>query len=1274
MAENFEVNYSINVFSDQATKAIEQFTAATSKLTEAAAPFRKLNTSVSNLNDKLVKLNAKTFSVKIEVGKAERNVDRLIGKLRQLETIAKKTGLNLGSIAAGQGAAIAGNNNKNSSSGTNSNNKTTTTTTSTRQSKNSSGGSGTKTSNSKIARNLPNNLGYKLLGPTQLDVGGIMAIDMLKGMGIAYGIAGLGNLISNSVKDYTEYNNIMQTAKNILGSHDKRNDFASRFSAMEQQVRNVGVETKFTAPQVADAAKFLSMAGFDVDAINKSIKPIADIALVGDTDLGETADVVTNIMTGYNIAPEKVRNAADIMTMTFTKSNTTLMEIAEAYKYSASLLAAGNMPFEEATAAMGILGNAGIKGSQAGTTMRTIMANIVNPTKKQQAAWKRIGVSRTDKNGNMRDVVDIFEDLNKKDLSLSDYYQIFHKTAAQGAVSLADNVENWNDIIKANFMSEGLAKELADEKKNTIQGLWAQLTSMFTEDGIEAFEEIQQPIKNFLTQITDWLKTSEAKNFIKQTAKDLMDFAKMIYDVTKKMLGFYETFRPLIKTFVEFQMKMWPILTTLRIFRAGLLGFAGIVKVIGLIGALTGRMAALNTVIRANGLGSWLNGIAKSGFGTRTYFGDMLNQGFNNGAGLGNLTPIGNNKLFSERFGKEITIDTARRYASIYGPKNTISLGGLAPSLGGAVGGLSGGYVGNAFGGTNGAIIGGLLGAVAPAIGFMVSNPVGWITTAVVGIAGLSTAIYESIQAWNKATEAAEQYKNSIHTIGGVLVGENLTNTESYLNLVYNKELGINEIIKERLRLRNEEFGFPTTEAGKTPMAFDGSEFKKAYSAWIEKENFFRGAGSEAKDKINEMLGRTVVTNDQQGNYYWNGKKFNVFDGTIGASKNLAGYAAIYTEAYAGQASQKAKEGYYNQLSGILHNGSRSTWDDIAEIKKNFQSYYTPKNYDRNTLPQNFSYTLKDIYNPEKGFLLSNDKIVNMYPYQQGLYDSLNPIFGSNAPVWNVAKTYFDHLASNKLVEQDVVDYIRLMDLKMGDWLREYTSSNINAWLRAINFDPVKGTFVAGGGHTAEQNAQIAVARLSELVSILTSLGVPAEQAASAFSGLMKQMLTVANGFVWEGNPSNTLHNINHRNGDTVDVDGVKYKYEDPFGLGNGTWVPINNSVASVVSNKTMIGMLNRQRQNGNRPSSNNQIGTQRSITPGTHNSKVGASQADYKQHYNNKTAAPKQVIVKIENLMNVKSIDLSNKDNQEVIDNVKAQLTQALVDVVHDFDDTWHG
>lgn len=1254
MAQNFEVNYDIRVFSENAVKAINDFSAATKQLTDAMAPFRKLNTSVSNLNEKLVKLNSKTFSVKVETGKAEHNIDRLLGKLRQMETIAKRTGLNVGSVAAASGVGGTAKGSSASSKSSSSSSRSSKSTSS-----RSSGGKTIPISNSKIARNLPNNLGYKLLGPTQLDVGGIMAIDMLKGMGIAYGIAGLGNLVSSSVKDFAEYNNIMQTAKNILGSHDKRSDFADRFAAMEKQVRNVGVETKFTAPQVADAAKFLSMAGFDVDAINKSIKPIADIALVGDTDFGETADVVTNIMTGYNISPDKVRNAADIMTMTFTKSNTTLMEIAEAYKYSASLLAAGNMPFEEATAAMGILGNAGIKGSQAGTTMRTIMANIVNPTKKQLAAWNRIGVSRTDKNGNMRDVVDIFEDLNKKDLSLSDYYQIFHKTAAQGAVSLADNVETWNDIIKANFMSEGLAKELADEKKNTIQGLWAQLTSMFTEDGIEAFEEIQQPIKNFLIKITDWLKTDDAKNFIKQTAKDLMDFAHMIYDVTKKMLGFYESFRPLIKTFVEFQLKMWPMLTTMRLFRAGLLGFASIVKLSGTISTLTGKIFALGSAMRSVGVGAWMKNFASSGFGLRTYWQDAFTKG-----------------TLSNR---QVTPEVLARYHRIYGnTKSQVGAGaagaGLGAVLGGAIDGWGGYEIGKAVSGGSdtGGMIGGAVGGLAGFAALAAGGPVGWGIAGALALGGIAAAFYNANAASEEARKSLEAYTNSLSN-NGLLSEDHFSMTERYLNLVYNKELDIKNVIEERINLRNQELGL--TSGKNTDSAdWSGKVFDSMLNKFDGVDKFYRSSdmSRSAIETVNRVANTVfkanggkfdhpngkVFYNAPDDNIYWvdargNTNKIVNPGGWNDVNDVVAAMSSLYLEGLNGSKGASVIQSMENRMRAAMMTGN---YRDFIDIKNSWQKNYGTLRYTTNTRPDLFSYGIDDVKS-----WTAEDKVAS-YPYQQGLYDRMNALYGANSQRWKDIDAYWNASKNNKLTEDIVVKYISAVDSSLGALLVNYTSKSFDDWIKGLGY--LNGTF------QSKTQAEYAKTGLEDLLKVINALGTPAQDATTNLFKLAVQLNGIANGFLW--NAENGHGSFDYpigglKVGDTKTVDGTTYKYDGKM------WNPMNSMIMRPVDNNTMQGMVNRQKKVGS-AATGVRNGRVSSITPGTHNGKVGASQADYKQHYNNKTAAPKQVIVKIENLMNVKSIDLSKKDNQEVIDNVKAQLTQALVDVVHDFDDTWNG
>lgn len=310
-----------------------------------------------------------------------------------------------------------------------------------------------------------------MLGPTYANTGANVAGEMIKGMGIAYGLSSLFTGVTSVFRDASDYNNIAQTTRNILATHDHGVGFDARFNEMNNLMRQVGVETKYTAPQVAEAGKFLAMAGMNVDQIKHSIRPIADIALVGDTDLGETADVVTNIMTAYEIPANRMNNAADVLTMTFTKTNTTLMELAESFKYAGTIAHQAGLSFETSSAAFGVLGDAGIKGSHAGTTLRMMINNMMNPTKKQSAAWEAMGIKTKDEYGNLRNFADILSDLNEasKRMSNGDFTtlvgQMFRITAAPGALALISHVDKLKDVVDKNYSSMGLSSDLAGEKR-----------------------------------------------------------------------------------------------------------------------------------------------------------------------------------------------------------------------------------------------------------------------------------------------------------------------------------------------------------------------------------------------------------------------------------------------------------------------------------------------------------------------------------------------------------------------------------------------------------------------------------------------------------------------------------------------------------------------------------------------------------------------------------------------------------------------------------------
>ena len=315
---------------------------------------------IKKLEQAINSINGKTIEPRASTKKAINSLDLLLQKIEQIKSNSKIT---ITASAAGASKAVAGGITKSNIPASTA-----------RQV-----GAGHSTYLYPSTR--------QVLGPTYANTGTNVAGEMIKGMGIAYGLSSLMSGVTSVFRDASTYDNIGKTTKNILQTHDKGVGFEGRFNEMNQLMRQVGVETKYTAPQVASAGKFLAMAGYDVDQIKHAIRPISDIALVGDTDLGETADVVTNIMTTYKIPAKQMDNTADILTMTFTKTNTTLLELAESFKYAGTVAHQSGLDFETASAALGVLGNAGLKGSHAGTTLRMMLLNMMNPTKKGQEAW-----------------------------------------------------------------------------------------------------------------------------------------------------------------------------------------------------------------------------------------------------------------------------------------------------------------------------------------------------------------------------------------------------------------------------------------------------------------------------------------------------------------------------------------------------------------------------------------------------------------------------------------------------------------------------------------------------------------------------------------------------------------------------------------------------------------------------------------------------------------------------------------------------------------------
>ena len=400
------------------------------------------------------------------------------------------------------------------------------------------------------------------------------------------------SLIRSELTKAIDYSNIMESAHSILRVADSDlKTFETRFDSMARHVRKIGIDTKYTAVEIAGAVKYLSMAGMNIETINKSIRPITNLALIGDNDVSYIADLATNIMAGYDIHNDSMDSVADIISSTISRSNVNIVEMAESYKMAAGYLRMAGVDFTESSAAIGLLGNMGLKGTLAGTSLRALSTRFAKPTKEAQEVLDRLGIRFTEMRDiegvqveKLRPIADIFEELNKKGASMADVQAIFGKIGGNAAMMFLKNYDKLRELTSYNRGSQGVSSELALVKQNTTKGLWAQVTSQLTEGFMQAYEVLEPSIRTVLRTFLAKFKAPEFTRGLVSIGNALLDIFTVIGNIGAWVTRNFHWIEPLVFTGV----------VATRLFKV-----AGALTNIGIAMGFIGKQSAATTSISA---------------------------------------------------------------------------------------------------------------------------------------------------------------------------------------------------------------------------------------------------------------------------------------------------------------------------------------------------------------------------------------------------------------------------------------------------------------------------------------------------------------------------------------------------------------------------------------------------------------------------------------------------------------------------------------------------
>jgi len=314
------------------------------------------------------------------------------------------------------------------------------------------------------------------------DLGGVeQSFGRLKNvaLGVAVGAsAAITAFLADSIRSYQSFEQTMANVAAVSGAAGKE------LALLEKTAKDLGATTKFTAQEAGEGMAFLAMAGFQVNDIIGAMPGVLQLAAAANLDLGRAADITSNILTGYNKTVDEVGHVNDVLVKAFTSANVNLVQLGEAMKYAGPVASGMGIDFEEAAAAIALMGNAGIQGSMAGTSLRNALTRLAKPTSEVTETLSRLNVTTTDSNGRLLSLTEIVQQLERSGASTTDMMAIFGQRAGPAMAALVDQGSSaLADFTAMLEDSGGTADRVATTQLDTLEGRVTLMSSAW--DGLK---------------------------------------------------------------------------------------------------------------------------------------------------------------------------------------------------------------------------------------------------------------------------------------------------------------------------------------------------------------------------------------------------------------------------------------------------------------------------------------------------------------------------------------------------------------------------------------------------------------------------------------------------------------------------------------------------------------------------------------------------------------------------------------------------------------------
>lgn len=326
-------------------------------------------------------------------------------------------------------------------------------------------------------------------------------------------IVGVG---AAAVKTATDFEAGMSEVKAISGAT------GSEFDALKDKAIEMGAKTKFSASDSADAFKYMAMAGWDASQMMDGIAGIMDLAAASGEDLATTSDIVTDALTAFGLQASDSAHFADVLAQASSKSNTNVGLMGETFKYVAPVAGALGYSIEDTAVAIGLMANSGIKGSQAGTALRSTITRLAKPVGEAEKAVEALGISITNADGTMKPLSQTMVELREKFAGLTEEQKAQYAAILAGQEGMSGLLaivnasdEDFQKLTDEINNANGAAQDMADIMMDNTKGAIEQLKGALESAGILIGEQLTP----YIRKLAEWI-TKLVENFNKLSEEE----------------------------------------------------------------------------------------------------------------------------------------------------------------------------------------------------------------------------------------------------------------------------------------------------------------------------------------------------------------------------------------------------------------------------------------------------------------------------------------------------------------------------------------------------------------------------------------------------------------------------------------------------------------------------------------------------------------------------------------------------------------------------------